>query len=533
VNEGENLISEPIRVERKPRNTTLREQDVILVEYPERFLKDTAGEVAFIFDRRLVERDVESSQTTSQGKIHIEEKAPPVPEATPDQPYYKAHGEGYSAYANVSIVPSGLTIIAGPDKPEQSIKEAPVSWKWKLQPAKDAGETVSFRFHIDLVWRPESGSPETFSYDWEKTFSVPVGPPPSVLLATYGYRGFGGGGFGLLAIGSIRRRRKRNDELDGDAAPAAEEILDSEGIAGTGPAKVLDLKEQTAAAAAPAKILDEVNTSVYAPRQAAPGDDFVVEVFAHLPSEDKQKLMAKVKRSNPYAKKLIEETLEELIERGSSLTFTLTMKGLDIDEPQQTRPWKGETIHIQFGVSVPAAMQPRDMFGLLVVSHGRLPVGHFRFAFRIVPVGSKQTAAPVSLETVQQYKQAFISYAHEDRAEVLKRVQMLGILRQKFFQDFINLKSGDKFEPKILDYLDKCDVVYLFWSTAASKSEWVKKEVLRAVARHQGQDDAPPKIYPVIIEGPPPAPPPEELNFLHFDDEFAYWIFAAEASAPH
>jgi hypothetical protein len=60
----------------------------------------------------------------------------------------------------------------------------------------------------------------------------------------------------------------------------------------------------------------------------------------------------------------------------------------------------------------------------------------------------------------------------------------------------------------------------LFWSTAAKESKWVLKEALYALER-QGKDGLNP---PVIIEGPPPVSPPDELQHLHFNDKLLYLI---------
>ena len=53
------------------------------------------------------------------------------------------------------------------------------------------------------------------------------------------------------------------------------------------------------------------------------------------------------------------------------------------------------------------------------------------------------------------------------------------------------------------------------------------KEVRDAMERKGGDEFAEPEIVPVIIEGPPAAAPPPELQHLHFNDTFIYFISAA------
>jgi hypothetical protein len=69
-----------------------------------------------------------------------------------------------------------------------------------------------------------------------------------------------------------------------------------------------------------------------------------------------------------------------------------------------------------------------------------------------------------------------------------------------------------------------CDLFLLFWSSAAKTSEWVMKEVKYALLRKGDLETNPPDIVPVILEGPPPVPPPPELQHMHFADHLMYLI---------
>ena len=50
------------------------------------------------------------------------------------------------------------------------------------------------------------------------------------------------------------------------------------------------------------------------------------------------------------------------------------------------------------------------------------------------------------------------------------------------------------------------------------------KELRRALDRKGKDESAPPEIIPLVIEGPPPASPPDDLKHLHFNDLFLYLI---------
>jgi hypothetical protein len=122
-------------------------------------------------------------------------------------------------------------------------------------------------------------------------------------------------------------------------------------------------------------------------------------------------------------------------------------------------------------------------------------------------------------DEAKRYNLAFISYASVDRDKVLARVQMLNLIGIRYFQDVLTLDPGDRWEKEIYKNIDSCDLFLLFWSKAARDSEWVLKEVRYARGRQPA-----PEIKPVILEGPPVIAPPEDLNDLHFNDKFVYFM---------
>ncbi|HEV7858723.1 MAG TPA: TIR domain-containing protein [Pyrinomonadaceae bacterium] len=286
---------------------------------------------------------------------------------------------------------------------------------------------------------------------------------------------------------------------------------------------------------------DEVTCTVFAPAEAPLGDCFLVQVFAHLP-EHAELLTAKAQESDDTAKQRGSKKLETIIKRGQEMVFNLTMPGLEIDETSQALIWDGEVDTVQFAVTIPETGKTGNIIGTVTVCYQSVPIGHIKFKFKIAPGTQPQPqqvlpvtcaeAASLPQQNFVRYKQAFISYASQDRPEVLKRVQMLKMADIKFFQDLLTLEPGDNWEKTIYKYIDESDVMFLFWSSAAKQSAWVEKEVRYALNRKGGHDEAAPEILPVIIEGPPVVTPPDDLKMLHFNDTFMYFISADEATRP-
>jgi hypothetical protein len=276
---------------------------------------------------------------------------------------------------------------------------------------------------------------------------------------------------------------------------------------------------------------DVVTASVFAPPSASPGDSVMVQVFAHL-REDEGVVGEMAREFDSDAVRRAKETLGEGVERGARLWFNLTMPGLAVDEPDQFLVWRGAPEAVQFGVTVPPDFKPRNVVGTVLVIHESVPIGHLKFVLKVaVGQGGQGGVGQKSDGRYVTYQSAFISYASEDRAEVMPRVQALAAAKIEVFMDVVELEPGERWEKGLYKRIDDCDVFFLFWSTAAKESEWVRKEV--TYARHKKGDDekAPPEIIPIIIEGPPPVEPPPGLHFLHFNDKYIYLMKGIEAEA--
>ena len=488
-------------------NTSPQQQYAkITVQYPNLFLQDDQGQVTFELEK-VAERFL--SSTTSNGNTTR------AIDTTDENIWPQTDPDKFDVNVQVQLIPTGLTKIdlSAPKGPYKGGREV---WAWSLKPVEGTAEgaEVSFRFQVDVTWtRKDSGvQVKTLTDRFKRIFRMKVGPPASrVNAAYYGSPVMAFGGFFTVGAGIRRRKKLLGAELEGD---------------------VEDAPETTGKETEPEE--EEVTGTVYAPGRAGRGDSFLVQVFVHLP-EQAASLDEVARGVDEEAKRRVTSKLQQKIKRGTELTFCLTMPGLDIDDPVQSCVWSGEPAGVQFGVTVPEDCKPRNIMGTVTVSEASVPIGHLKFMFKVTgDVAGEADASsrePVPAGNMIRYRQAFISYASENRSEVLKRVQMLNLAKIKFFQDLLTLEPGDQWEKLLYEYIDRSDVFFLFWSKAASESEWVKKEVEYAIRHKTGQEESGPEIIPVIIEGPPPAKPPTELSFLHFNDKLIYFINPRETEA--
>jgi hypothetical protein len=288
------------------------------------------------------------------------------------------------------------------------------------------------------------------------------------------------------------------------------------------PASIVQESKERAPLAADA---DPVDCTVFAPPTAQAGESILVQVYAHMPDQSEQ-VVQLAQEADETARRLGFRSLEVDIPRGAKLQIELTLPGVEVEDSVQQVVWRGRATSVQFAVDLPGSQPPGKLIGRVEVYCDGTPIGHVRFKLEITagdraPVAS----APRPLgDEARRYSRAFLSYASKDLNEVMKRVQMLARCGISFFQDILELQPGERWERKLYEQIDQCDVFMLFWSAAAKDSEWVRKEAEYALSRKGTAESAPPEIVPIPLEGPPIPLPPPELSHIHFNDRLLYFM---------
>jgi len=275
----------------------------------------------------------------------------------------------------------------------------------------------------------------------------------------------------------------------------------------------------------PADRGDNVDCAVFAPPEVKPGEDALIQVFVYDTGNGTE-AMARAKEFDEAAVRRGFTTLEMLVCQGQVLWFHLSLHGLKVKEATRELTWRGRTSSVQFGVTIPKNRLVGNLIETVLVSKNGLPVGRIDFKLSVVarrPHSSSNQAVCVG-EGATRFRKAFVSYASKDRAEVLRRLQMLRppLTDVQVFQDILDLEPGDTFEPLLYRRIDECDLFLLFWSNNSRNSDWVRREIEHARRRQGINGEPPPTILPVIIDGPPPPEPPPELAHLHFNDYLLY-----------
>ena len=76
----------------------------------------------------------------------------------------------------------------------------------------------------------------------------------------------------------------------------------------------------------------------------------------------------------------------------------------------------------------------------------------------------------------------FISYGREDERYILPVIKLIRTLRYDFvFQDTRNIVAGKLWEPQLLEALNRCKIIIVFWCRHSANSAYVKKEYETAI----------------------------------------------------
>lgn len=286
------------------------------------------------------------------------------------------------------------------------------------------------------------------------------------------------------------------------------------------------MASRSAPAPVPPRADPQGDAAVFCPPVVSRSSVFLVQVLLYQQGRAGEAL-AQAQEADAAAARRGVLALPPDLPAGTRIDLRLEMPALRVDEPDAALVWTGATTAAQFEVAVPADAAAGPTIGRVRLSIAGVPAGTLRFQVAIAEVAAPPQPARDARADVQRYRRAFVSYSSKDRAEVLRRVQAFRIAGLEVFQDVLDLEPGQRWERELYKEIDRCDVLLLFWSSAAAASPWVAKEIDYALALQQGQDDRPPAIAPVPIEGPPIVPPPERLRHLHFNDALLAHIAAA------
>ncbi len=283
----------------------------------------------------------------------------------------------------------------------------------------------------------------------------------------------------------------------------------------------------TATAATPIQVTDEVFFTVTAPSSVACNEQFLLDIWVHQgPNVDR--ILDRVSRASDRKHNVRSKGPFQL-ERHTVLTVVLSVPSLGIEQ-HDTILWTGEIENATFAIEVPKDAASKTHLGTATVLANGVVISsvHFEIVVRSERLGAGPDGKSTDMTTFEdRIRTAFASYATEDRDRIIARLQ--GIWKVlpdlDIFMDVLSLRSGELWERRLREEIRSRDIFYLFWSIAACKSEWVKREWTIAL-----EEKGISYIYPVPLDSPKLAPPPTELSAKHFNEPILAFLSEKEAT---
>ena len=187
--------------------------------------------------------------------------------------------------------------------------------------------------------------------------------------------------------------------------------------------------------------------------------------------------------------------------------------------------WNGRYLRFGFSFMVPTGVTVPQVMLVAQVNFDYIPATRLSF---VVSCADPDDHDPDmrNYESVRKdFREAFVSYASQDRARVATIIQGMRTARPDLdiFFDVESLRTGEDWQQTLRSKIEESDILFLCWSHNASASTWVDFE-WRYALDAKGLEF----IEPVAIEPPYKCPPPPELNSKHFNDMLLYIIDASD-----
>ncbi|WP_459867115.1 hypothetical protein, partial [Endothiovibrio diazotrophicus] len=183
---------------------------------------------------------------------------------------------------------------------------------------------------------------------------------------------------------------------------------------------------------------EKVDFSVFSPEAIEPMSTFLLDLWVYLSHQYAYVVEAAKTTGKTRA---VGRKAGVAVERGSVLTIQAEIAGLNVLEPAESIVWDGEPTNASFVVNVPEGVSSGHHHGKIIVRYEGVAVAKIVFLIEVASCKSQERSERSS--NVVYPKNAFASYASQDRGEVLSRIQGMKKIVPDLdvFVDVLSLRS--------------------------------------------------------------------------------------------
>jgi hypothetical protein len=255
------------------------------------------------------------------------------------------------------------------------------------------------------------------------------------------------------------------------------------------------------------------DATAFAPNKLRRGTPELVRVVIHQP-KDLNDVIKAAKKIDPRTDAAPQAMGIGQVAIGASIGVSLDVRGGSCDGTLQRRVWTGDAADFNFSVEADEDVKQAVFLARVFIDDAQ--IGTLAFT-RKVSGPAKKPHSQGDRVRLKRHKRVFLSYSSKDREVVSAIATAYERAGVEHFWDRASLKSGEEWHPRLRREIDRADLFHLCWSKAAAESEWVQKEAEHALTRRK-KNSGKPEITVQMLDGPPWAPHPAELDTINFDD---------------
>jgi len=253
-------------------------------------------------------------------------------------------------------------------------------------------------------------------------------------------------------------------------------------------------------------------TAAY-PEAVVPGAWYQMELFLYLRKYQDivDREIQKLEQVQGSGYESVKAYLSNTIPEGTKIRISVSSEDFDISLDEISINWFEPYYRYPFRIRLRRELGPEDEANINIqVSADDLLLGELIVSTGVTTGG---VTPKLSAAQMQWYSEVFASYAHQDITVVQQYRQRYEALGVTLFVDESGLRGGVDWERALLHQIRGSDIFQLFWSSAASRSKYVKWEWQNALELVPIKGEA--FIRPVFWDDPMPDAP-KELSAIHF-----------------
>ena len=209
----------------------------------------------------------------------------------------------------------------------------------------------------------------------------------------------------------------------------------------------------------------------------------------------------------------------QAVPRRGQITLLPQIPGVEFNPERRMFYWLEDFHREEFRLRVPKGLDGTTARGRLSVYLGAVLLAELDLAIKVNSTREVLGVAAkpdISSMTCRPYRKIFASYSHRDTEIVRQFEAFIESSGDRYLRDVRDLRSGEKWDPRLLELIAEADIFQLFWSSNSMRSPYVRREWECALELRRANF-----IRPTYWEEPRPESadeglPPEPLQSLHF-----------------